>query len=519
MRLRIAIPVLLLWIGLLTLSAQPSASQSPVKDTRDLRVEPMPGTVNTLPSSDRRWALLVGVDQYQDKQITSLTGAAADAHALADALVKYAGFDPQHVIVLATDLPPERQPTKGNILVRLSNISSLVPKDGLLLFSFAGHGIERNGEAFLLSADAKVSNDIRVVQETTIGASHIKNWIQDMGIKQVLMLMDACRNDPMAGRSETPNRMAESYRKAFMFDVQNHDVEAFATLYATRVGERAYLNSEKGHGYFTWALLEGLRGAAANAAGDVTLGSLQRYVQDTVPKAVKVDLGSGVDQRPFAEVGGYLAEELVLSKATGHAPTDPAVASARAMELEQWELIANSRDLKLFASFREKFAGSSLTVEATRRMEQLTWESVRNSSDPQALQGFLDHFPRGAYAQLATAGLESLKQLMAERQAIADKVSRYAEVFARKDLDQIKALWPTLSSRDARKFQEFFNLARTIRLSYKPGTPEISGDKASVLCERTMQFTDERGPQPPAQDRVTFRLRRTGETWAIESLQ
>jgi Caspase domain len=244
MRLRIAIPVL--WIGLLTLSAQPSASQSPVKDTRDLRVEPMPGTVNTLPSSDRRWALLVGVDQYQDKQITSLTGAAADAHALADALVKYAGFDPQHVIVLATDLPPERQPTKGNILVRLSNISSLVPKDGLLLFSFAGHGIERNGEAFLLSADAKVSNDIRVVQETTIGARHIKNWIQDMGIKQVLMLMDACRNDPMAGRSETPNRMAESYRKAFMFDVQNHDVEAFATLYATRVGERAYLNSEKG---------------------------------------------------------------------------------------------------------------------------------------------------------------------------------------------------------------------------------------------------------------------------------
>jgi len=301
--------------------------------------------------------------------------------------------------------------------------------------------------------------------------------------------------------------------------VQNHDVEAFATLYATRVGERAYLNSEKGHGYFTWALLEGLRGAAANAAGDVTLGSLQRYVQDTVPKAVKVDLGSSVDQRPFAEVGGYRAEELVLSKATGKVPADPAVASARAKELEQWELIANSRDLKLFASFREKFAASSLTVEATRRMEQLTWESVRNSSDPQALQGFLDDFPGGAYAQQATTALESLKQLMAERQAIADKVSRYAEVFARKDLDQIKALWPTLSSRDARKFQEFFNLARTIRLSYKPGTPEISGDKASVLCERTMQFTDERGPQPPAQDRVTFRLRRTGETWAIESLQ
>ena len=156
--------------------------------------------------------------------------------------------------------------------MRLSNISRMVPKDGLLLFSFAGHGIERGGQAFLLSSDAKVSNDIRVVQETAVGANHVKQWIRDMGIKQVLMLLDACRNDPMAGRSETPNPMAESVRKAFTFDVQNHDVEAFATLYATRVGERAYLNSEKGHGYFTWALLEGLRGEAANAAGEVTLG-------------------------------------------------------------------------------------------------------------------------------------------------------------------------------------------------------------------------------------------------------
>lgn len=505
---------LLLLIGALTLAAQ-------TKETRDLRVEAMPGAVNALPSSDKRWALLVGVDQYQDKQITPLTGAAADAHALADALVKYAGFDPQHVIVLATDLPSERQPTKGNILVRLSNISSLVPKDGLLLFSFAGHGIERNGEAFLLTADAKVSNDIRVVQETTIGAAHIKNWIRDMAIKQVLMLMDACRNDPMAGRSDTPNRMAESYRKAFTFDVQNRDVEAFATLYATRVGERAYLNAEKGHGYFTWALLEGLKGAAANAAGEVTLGSLQRYVQDTVPKAVKVDLGAGVDQRPFAEVGGYRAEELVLGKVTGKiAPADAAAAaSARARELEQWEKIANSRDLKVFSDFREKFAGSSLAVEATRRMEQLAWESARNTTDPKVLQDFLADYPGGAYAQPAAAALETLKAVLADRQAILDKIARYAEVFSRKDMDQLKVLWPALSSRDARKFQDFFNIARSIRLTYKPGTPEITGDKATVLCERNMQFTDERGPQPAVNDRVTFRLRRASDGWVIESLQ
>jgi len=499
----------ILVIASLNLAAQ-------VNSTRDMKLEP----VTTLPSSDRRWALVVGVDQYQDHQITPLIGAAADAHALADALVKVAGFEPDHVILLATDLPPERQPTKGNILVRLSNISSLVPKDGLLLFSFAGHGIERGGEAFLLSSDAKVSNDIRVVQETAVGAGHVKQWIKDMGIKQVLMLLDACRNDPTSGRSDTPNRMGDSVRKAFSFDVQNHDVEAFATIYATRVGERAYLYSEKGHGYFTWALLEGLNGAAANAAGEVTLGSLERYVQDTVPRLVHVDLGSTIDQRPFAEVGGYRADQLVLAKTGAKtAPGDPLVANARVKELEEWDHIASSRDVSAFADFRQKHAGSSLAVEATRRMEQISWESVKNTDDPKMLQNFLTDYPRGDHAQQAAQSLEKLMELLSERQAVVEVVNRYAEVFSRKDLDQLHSLWPTLGTKDTRKFQDFFSMARFIRLSFSPGTPEVTGDMATVVCNRNLQFNDERGPKPPVRDKVTFHLKRATDSWTIVSLQ
>ena len=180
-------------LGIVTVLCVSTAFTQPPR-TRDLKVEPTntpAPAVGALPPSELRWALIVGVDQYADKQITPLAGAAADAHALGDALVKYAGFQPEHVVVLATDLPSERQPTKGNILVKLSNISSLLPKDGLLLFSFAGHGIERGGDAYLLPSDAKVSNDIRVVQETAVGATHIKSWIGEMGIKQVLLLLDA----------------------------------------------------------------------------------------------------------------------------------------------------------------------------------------------------------------------------------------------------------------------------------------------------------------------------------------
>jgi len=313
--------------------------------------------------------------------------------------------------------------------------------------------------------------------------------------------------------------MGESYRKAFSFDLQNHDVEAFATIYATRVGERAYLYSEKGHGYFTWALLNGLAGAAANAAGDVTLGNLERYVQDTVPRQVHLDLGPTVDQRPFAEVGGFRAEELVLARVTIKGPVDAAANDARAKELAQWDKIASSRDVKAFAEFRQKYPGSGLAQEATRRMEQLNWDSVKSTSDPKVLQEFLSDYPNGAYAQQANTALEALRQTLADRQGVIDALTRYSDVFARKDLDQIRVLWPTLSSKDARKFQDFFGMARSIRLNFQPGTPEIAADKATVVCVRVLQFADERGLQPPVQDRVTIRLHRVAESWAIDSLQ
>ena len=109
--------------------------------------------VNTLPVSAKRYALIVGVDQYADTQITTLGGASNDAKTLANALIQYAGFPGEQVTLLASDQPAERQPTRGNILRRLSNLAAIVPPDGLLLISFAGHGIERGGQAFLLPSD------------------------------------------------------------------------------------------------------------------------------------------------------------------------------------------------------------------------------------------------------------------------------------------------------------------------------------------------------------------------------
>jgi hypothetical protein len=89
------------------------------------------GNVTKLPSKDKRYALIIGVDAYEDSNISPLRGASNDAKELAKALRFYAGFDETQMIVLTSDAPRERQPTRANILRRLSNLKLLVPKDGL----------------------------------------------------------------------------------------------------------------------------------------------------------------------------------------------------------------------------------------------------------------------------------------------------------------------------------------------------------------------------------------------------
>jgi len=288
--------------------AQPANKQQP---SRGMSLSTN-SSVKQLPARTKRFALIVGVDKYADTQITTLGGASNDARALAGALVQYAGFPADQVILLASTEPAERQPTRGNILRRLSNLAAVVPKDGLLLFAFASHGMERGGQAFLLPSDAQVSDDVTLLEQTAVNVAQIKDWVRKTGVKQVVLILDACRNDP-AGRANVDNPLTPTYTRGFNFDVRNREVEAFATLYATAIGHRAFEYKEKKQGYFTWALVEGLRGAAANERGEVTLANLIKYLQDRVSKQVLIDLGPGKLQRPFAVVEGYKADDLVIA--------------------------------------------------------------------------------------------------------------------------------------------------------------------------------------------------------------
>jgi len=395
--------------------------------------------ISSLPVGPKRWALVIGVDKYMDPQISPLKGSDNDARLIADALVRYAGFPQDQVILLSTAQPMERQPTRVNILRRLSNLSTAVPKDGLLLISFAGHGMERGGQAFLMPSDAQISDQISFLEETAISINRVKDRIKDTGVGQVLVLLDACRNDP-GGRADAPNPLTNTYTNAFNFDVRNREVQAFATVYATGIGQRAYEYTEKKQGYFSWAIVEGLKGAAANEKGEITLASLVKYVQDTVPKRLAIDLGSTKQQRPFANIEGYRAEQLVLavtnsaSMAAGSDTPNVAMVDPAAMELSFWETIKNSNNVDDFKAYLEKYPDGQFASLAKSRAnfvrsaanstggdspEMSYWNAIKDSQNPSDFRSYVTKFPQGLFVELANNRIVALENKASGRSAAA----------------------------------------------------------------------------------------------------
>lgn len=144
-------------------------------------------------AGSKRFALIIGVEEYRDRNIQSVRGATNDAKLLADALTEHAGVLAEQITVMATDQPDEQQPTLINIRRALTTLSSSVPEDGLLLVAFVGHGLQVNDKAYFLPSDIEINDDI----ESSLESSAVSTeWVQRLikgRIRQGLIFIDASR--------------------------------------------------------------------------------------------------------------------------------------------------------------------------------------------------------------------------------------------------------------------------------------------------------------------------------------
>lgn len=143
--------------------------------------------------AERRIALILGNDAYD--QVPALEKAVADATAISETLAAQ-GFE----TVTATDAS-RRQMNRS-----ISEFTGMLqPGDTAVLF-FAGHGVEIDGENYLLPTDivAPGSGERDFIKSESIALSALLDRVRSTGARTTIAIIDACRNNPFqstTGRS------------------------------------------------------------------------------------------------------------------------------------------------------------------------------------------------------------------------------------------------------------------------------------------------------------------------------
>jgi tetratricopeptide (TPR) repeat protein len=257
--------------------------------------------------SSNKYAIIVGIDDYEDQEVTRLHCAVSDAKAMNALLIKRLGFDEERIFLFTSDQKGKAAAKRGNIAVALGNIQTAIKPGGSFIFFFSGHGIAMEGENFLLTQEAIPTNRVSL-EETALKVSRVREYIEKMQADKVLLIVDACRIDPGGKKGGARNLMGEDFARGLIIKTANAEkgnparIRAAATLFSCSKGESSYEWTEKNNGFFTYFLLKGIQGEAADGSGRVTLNSLESYISQKVKDAAKVQ--RGVEQTPWMERSG-----------------------------------------------------------------------------------------------------------------------------------------------------------------------------------------------------------------------
>jgi uncharacterized caspase-like protein len=379
-------------------------------------------------------ALLVGVRKYNPEELRDLPYAEADVEGLARTL-RATGYPAENVVLMtqpaaARDLrfAPEAAKVRRELALLLQNRT----KDDTVLVAFAGHGVQFQGDDghYFCPADARLGD-----RSTLVALSEVYRELERCPARVKLLLVDACRNDPLADRSRSRAtvRLESSTRPAVA-----EPPAGVVALFSCSQGERAFEHEELKHGVFFHYVIEGLQGQAApEGETEVTVGDLESYVQRGVDRFVRARFGTS--QRP--ERRGQVRGAVALVRVAGLA--DLRRGKRQLLEEHQYEAAAASLTRALRANPRH---AEALALRARARNSLESYDKALADS-----RQALDLDPQSADAHIALAsaltGRKEHDQAIAEcnealrldpRFALAYAIRAFAYV-QKQDLDRALA--------------------------------------------------------------------------------
>ena len=237
---------------------------------------------NAVMQKPNLYALVIGINTYRNKSI-SLTYAVPDAIAFAGTLQKIASplFEKADIRTLIT---PEAT-TKEAITKAFEEVRQMVKPNDLFIFYNASHGMVDvvNGEEqyFLLTSNVRLLSS-RHISEDALSHKDLVRLIGSIPSQKKLVILDTCN----AGKGGKEIQIALLQQTRGLTDataVKLLQRAVGSSVFSASADTEQALEGYKGHGLFTYVLLEGLQGKADfKKDGFITVKGLDLYTGERV---------------------------------------------------------------------------------------------------------------------------------------------------------------------------------------------------------------------------------------------
>lgn len=245
------------------------------------------------------YAIVGGISEYASPKM-ALRFAAKDAVDIATAVELGAqelfGVSRVHLTLLASGDPRAADPTKDKFRQAFERARKARPGD-LLVVYLAGHGVAVGGEQKVYAYLTREATgfdvaDPEVRKRSAITSEELTEWIKEIPALKQVMILDTCAAGTAAAklieRRAVPGDQVRALERL-------KDRTGFHVLMGSAADAVSYEASEYAQGLLTYALLEGMRGAALREDDSVDVAKLVQYAADRVPQLAR---NIGGIQRP-----------------------------------------------------------------------------------------------------------------------------------------------------------------------------------------------------------------------------
>lgn len=350
--------------------------------------------------AETRVALVIGNGAYEAQPLDNPPN---DAALMAETL-RDVGFD----VVEEIDADSRRMKRA----VRLFGRKLAEAGDDAVGFVFyAGHGIQAQGENYMIPVDARIEDALDVEFEG-FPASTLLSTLRNASNRLNIVVMDACRNNPYKAATRSGGTGLAR------MDAPSGTLIAYSTAPGKVAADGSGRNSP-----YTRALARSIK----------TPGETVEQVFKSVRVAVMDRTNGG--QVPW-ESSSLTGDFFFLDKAPEPVAAPEPAAPAQpdnTVELTYWNSIKDGQDKRLFESYLTQFPDglfadlAKAKIAAIDKREKAAaaqsdtafFQAIQNSSNKADFEAYLAQYPNGTFASLAKARIAAIEKQVEEQQVAA----------------------------------------------------------------------------------------------------